>query len=189
LLYYALKQITPFIDAIVIYCMNLNNNHKIENLMAKTTTNFKALFMGILLIVSATFSLLTSNTIATESFAQSTNNVVGCAHVVTVTISGLPKQTDDSNTQVPLSNIHPNEDKGEANINIPGIGSGHVFVAYSLNSNAYFAYVFNIPGQNGPSFADGIPATDVCSSASPHSVNLVIPGNIGSGSLAMIRVN
>jgi len=140
--------------------------------------------MGILLIAT----LVVSHTYG-PAFAQSTNNVVGCAHAVTVTISGLPKQTDDSNTQVPLSNTNPNEDKGEANINIPGIGSGHVFVVYNLNSNAYFAYVFNIPGQNGPSFSDGIPAANVCSSAIPQSVNLVIPGNVGSGSLAMIRVN
>jgi hypothetical protein len=178
---------SPFICAIVNFPMNFNNN-KIDNFM-NTSNNFKASFIEILLIASTTFSLMGSNTIATESFAQSTNNVVGCAHAVTVTISGLPKQTDDSNTQVPLSNTNPNEDKGEANINIPGIGSGHVFVVYNLNSNAYFAYVFNIPGQNGPSFSDGIPAANVCSSASPHSVNLVIPGNVGSGSLAMIRVN
>src|SRR3954465_8325668 len=99
-----------FICAIVNFPMNFNNN-KIDNFM-NTSNNFKALFIGILLIAATTFSLMGSNTIATESFAQSTNNVVGCAHVVTVTISGLPKQTDDSNTQVPLSNIHPNEDKG-----------------------------------------------------------------------------
>ena len=167
--------------------MNFNND-KIDNFM-NTSNNFKGLFIGILLIAATTFSLMGSNTIATESFAQSTNNVVGCAHAVTVTISGLPKQTDDSNTQVALSNINPNEDKGEANINIPGIGSGHVFVVYNLNSNTYFAYVFNIPGQNGPSFSDGIPAANVCSSASPHSVNLVIPGNVGSGSLAISKVN
>jgi len=167
--------------------MNLNTNALVTgNFMLKV--NFKSIIMGILLL-AATFSLLASNTIATESFAQSTNNVVGCAHAVTVTISGLPKQTDDSNTQVALSNINPNEDKGEANINIPGIGSGHVFVAYNLNSNTYFALISDIPGQNGPSFSDGISAANVCSSASPHFVSLIIPGNVGSGSLAINKVN
>jgi len=165
-----------------------NNNHKINNLMVNTNNN-KAIFMGIL-IIAATFSLTTSNIIAT-AFAQgsSNNNVAGCAHTIKVTISKFPKQTAEASTQVTLSSIAPNFDDGKGSISIPGIGSGHVVVDYNLDSNAYFAYVFNIPGQNGPSFSDGIPAANVCSSASPHSVNLVIPGNVGSGSLAISKVN
>ena len=91
-MYEKVESHSPFIYAIVNLHMNLNTNALVTgNFMLKV--NFKSIIMGILLL-AATFSLLASNTIATESFAQSTNNVVGCAHEVTVTITGLPKQTD-----------------------------------------------------------------------------------------------
>ena len=169
--------------------MNLKHNHRINSSIIKTSNkNLKVMSMGILLI-AATFLVASNNANVSAAFAQKDNRIAGCAHVVNVTISGLPKQRDDSNTQVTLSNFSPNEDKGEANINIPGIGSGHVFVAYILNSNTYFALISDIPGQNGPSFSDGISAANVCSTSSPHFVFLNIPGNVGSGSLAINKVN
>jgi len=79
------------------------NNHKLENIM-KTNNNFKAMFVGILLI-AATFSLMTSNTNGPTVFAQSSNNPRGVEY--TVTISDLPKQTADASTVVTLSNNQP----------------------------------------------------------------------------------
>ncbi len=70
--------------------------------------NFKSMVMGIL-IISTTIFLMTNNTNATV-FAQSGNNIVGCAHTVKVTISGLLKQKSDATTQVTLSNTNPNND-------------------------------------------------------------------------------
>jgi hypothetical protein len=81
----------------------------------------------------------------------------------------MPHQTYDASTQATLSSIDTTLDEVAGSISIPGIGSGHVFVVYNLNSNTYFAYVFNIPGQNGPSFSFGIPAANVCSSSRPTS--------------------
>ena len=95
--------------------MNLNNNnHRINSSIIKAI-NFKAMIIGILLIAT----LVVSNTNGT-AFAQDINNVLGCATTVKVTVIDLPGQ----HLQVVLSNSGPNQDKGEANINIPGIGSG-----------------------------------------------------------------
>src|SRR3954452_8384693 len=70
-----------FICAIVNDRMNFNN-HKLENIM-KTNNNFKAMFVGILLI-AATFSLMTSNTNGPTVFAQSSNNPRGVEYTVTI---------------------------------------------------------------------------------------------------------
>ena len=64
-----------------------------------------------------------------------------------VTISGLPKQTADASTQVPLS-LGSNDYYGNADINIPGIGSGVVEVDYVIAGQELFDIsVSNLPGQ------------------------------------------
>jgi len=150
--------------------------------------NFKSLVMGIL-IISTTIFLMTNNTNATV-FAQSGNNIVGCAHTVKVTISGLLKQKADATTQVTLSNTNPNNDHGQANIIIPGIGIGLLTVIYhQSDSKIYTASVGNLPGQTGPSEPANQIANYVCYSshnASPANIN--IPG-IGFGTLDMVKVN
>ena len=91
---------------------------------------------------------MASNTNGT-AFAQAGNNVVGCANSVKVTISHLPRQTADASTQVTLSNIGPSDDRGEANIAIPGIGSGHVLVNFHIASEGtYKAEVFRCSRSN-----------------------------------------
>ena len=164
-----------------------NNNHKINNLMVNTNNN-KAIFMGIL-IIAATFSLTTSNIIAT-AFAQgsSNNNVAGCAHTIKVTISKFPKQTAEASTQVTLSSIAPNFDDGKGSISIPGIGSGHVVVAYNLDSNNYGGYVSDLPGQNGVDEPAILSGNAVCDSKDPQPAGLSLPG-IGDGAMSITKVN
>jgi len=122
-----------------------NNNHRIEHAM--NTSKFHALFMGIL-IIAATFFMMASNTNGIV-FAQA-------PPYVKVTISNLPKQTADASTQVSLSSvISSNQARGEAVINIPGIGSGFVEVNYVFNNNkgteSFDISVSNLPGQGEPS--------------------------------------
>ena len=167
--------------------MNLNNNtHRINSSIVKTI-NFKAMSMGILLITATTF-LLVSNTYGT-AFAQSGNNILGCANTVKVTISHLPKQTADATKEVTLFNITPSDDRGYGNITIPGIGSGHVTVNFHIDSiKAYNAKVSKIPGQTGESNSEDMTEGDVCGQSIHPLTSIGIPG-IGSGYLAMIKVN
>jgi hypothetical protein len=86
------------------------------------------------------------------AFAQSSNNIVGCASKVKVTISHLSKQTAIASSQVTLSNIGPDEDQGFANINNPGIGND--ILAVSFHQASYRAYnvdVSDLPKQTLPS--------------------------------------
>jgi len=122
-----------------------NNNHRIEHAM--NTSKFHALFMGIL-IIAATFFMMASNTNGIV-FAQA-------PPYVKVTISNLPKQTADASTSVTLTQSGSNNDyRGSANINIPGIGSGNVFVGYVFDVNrgieSFDISVSNLPGQGEPS--------------------------------------
>jgi hypothetical protein len=146
--------------------------------------------MGILLIVSATFSLMSSNTIVTAAFAQTDNNVVGCAHTVLVTISHLANQSVDVPIQVVLSNVDPFSDAGTASISIPGIGNGQIVVEFHASSyRTYEALVSDMPGQNGVSHVV-ISDDSVCN----HSVDnltivpLYIPG-VGGGTIEITKVN
>ena len=153
--------------------MNLNNNnnkHKIDSLM-NTSNKFHALFMGMLLIAT-TFSLMTSNTIATAAFVQQP------VDQIKVTISKLPKQTDDASTEVTLSNNGPNNYHGEAVINIPGIGNGQVGVDYHINPVYMRVILTNIPGQTDP-LINNIPLPKL-----PMDIPIDIPG-IGSGFLTL----
>jgi hypothetical protein len=160
-----------------------NNNHRINSSIIKAI-NFKAMIIGILLIAT----LVVSNTNGT-AFAQDINNVLGCATTVKVTVIDLPGQTNISDTQVVLSNSGPNQDKGESNINIPGIGSGQLFVSHNLNENKFISLIINIQGQKGPSMSNDISGADVCASTSPKFVSLYIPGIPGTGSLSITKVN
>jgi hypothetical protein len=146
------------------------------------------MFVGILLIV-ATF-LVISNNANGPAFAQSdNNNILGCANTVKVTISHLPKQTADATTEVALSNIGPSDDRGYGNITIPGIGSGHVVINFHIYSiKAYKAEVSNIPGQTGESTSEDMTEGNVCGQSIHPITSIGIPG-IGSGYLAMIKVN
>ena len=153
-----------------------------------TSNNFKALFMGILLM-AATF--LVASSIAngpTIAFAQSGNDIVGCARTVEVTLSGLPNQTSDASAQVALHKVSDNSDRGNADINIPGIGSGHVQVTfqYYLPNDSYNAQVSDIPGQVGGSSSVDIKSIDVCINPVHPHVSIGIPG-IGSGTLIIYQ--
>jgi len=141
----SLKTSSPFICAIVNDHMDLNNsNHRIEHVM-NTSNKFKALFMG-LLIIAVTFSLMASNTNGIV-FAQD-------SFQVKVTIFHLPKQTAVASTPVTLTGSN-SVDAGNANINIPGIGSGNVVVNYKIDSYTSRQFfdisVSNLPGQSGAS--------------------------------------
>ena len=165
--------------------MNSNpNNLVMRNLTIFKSNNFKAMIIGILLIATLMFS----NTYGT-AFAQAGKNVIGCANIVKATISKLPNQTADASTKVPLYNIEPGEDRGDTSIIIPGIGIGVVSVNFHLDSiGEYVAEVSSIPGQTHPSDSGSMTADEVCSSNSPVTKGINIPG-IGSGSLEVTKVN
>lgn len=179
---------SPFIYAIVNPCMNLNNNHKIDNFIIRNN-NLKAILMGILLSAAATFSLIPSITNGAVLAQDGNNGVVGCANTVKVTISHLPKQSADSSIEVTLFNIGPSDDQGSGIISIPGIGSGHVKVYFHIATvKEYGAIVSGVPNQTEVSPATRLSEAAVCNSESPQSGFLYIPG-IGSGSLSMTKVN
>jgi hypothetical protein len=167
--------------------MNLNtNNLVIGNLTIVKANNFKAMIIGILLIVF----VMASNTNGTAAFAQDGKNIIGCANTVKVTIFKLPKQTTDASSEVTLSNIGPSDDRGYGNISIPGIGSGHVLVNFHIGSiGEYKAEVSDIPGQTGESksnydMTEGV----VCGQSIHPTASIDIPG-IGSGSITITKVN
>jgi hypothetical protein len=166
--------------------MNLNtSNLVIGNLTIVKANNFKAMIIGILLIVF----VVASNTYET-AFAQAGKNIVGCANTVKVTIFKLPRQTAEASSEVTLSNIGPSDDRGYGNITIPGIGSGHVLVNFHIGSiGEYKAEVSDIPGQTGESksyydMTEGV----VCGQSIHPIASIDIPG-IGSGSITMTKVN
>ena len=138
--------------------------------------------MGILLI-AATF--VVTNSIGngpTTAFAQQ-------PITVKVTISKLPKQTADASTQVTISQARQNNVYlGNADINIPGIGSGHVNIDIQVNDQSAFGLVIlNIQGNSGSA---GFPmsVTDYCTSGNSHSKPISIPG-IGTGTVSITKVN
>jgi hypothetical protein len=164
---------------------NLNNTFQIGNLTVNST--LKAMIIEIF-IIAVTF-LVTSNANGSDAFAQDGNNILGCAHTVKVTISHLPKQTADSSTQVALFNITPSDDRGEANITIPGIGDGLVVVKFHIASDrTYKASISNIPGQTGESDNGDMPEGYVCGQSIHPLSTIGIPG-IGSGYITMTKVN
>jgi len=145
--------------------------------------------MGMLLIAATTL-LVISNTNGTV-FAQSGNNVPDCVHTLKVIISKLPKQTADATTQVTLSNIGPNVDRGSANINIPGIGSGNILVNFQLTSSyaAISASVNKLHGQTGNSELNPGLSLDFCGGINNNALtDINIPG-IGTGRLDMSMGN
>ena len=166
--------------------MNSNpNNLVMRNLIIFKSNNFKAMIIGILLIVF----LVASNTYGT-ALARAGGKNIGCANTVKVTISKLPNQTADASSEVTLSNIGPSADRGYGNIAIPGIGSGHVLVNFHIGSiGEYKAEVSDIPGQTGESksnydMTEGV----VCGQSIHPTASIDIPG-IGSGSITMTKVN
>jgi hypothetical protein len=98
-----------------------------------------------------------------------------------VTISKLPKQTDDASTEVTLSNNGPNNYHGEAVINIPGIGSGQVSVELIANGNLlyYKVTISQLPGQT-----QSIESDINTQIGNPNSAPIDIPG-IGKGTLTI----
>jgi len=72
------------------------------------------MIIGIL-VIAATFSMMASNI---------NGPAIVFAQVVNVAISGLPHQTAQASTQVPLTGS--SDCCGRTSINIPGIGSGYV---------------------------------------------------------------
>ncbi len=88
--------------------MNLSNTFRTENLIVKN--DLKATIMGILLIGTTFF--MTSNINGT-AFTQASNTISG-ANKVRVTIPHLPNQTSDASSEATLSNIGPNDDRGQA---------------------------------------------------------------------------
>jgi len=157
-------------------CMNINN-HKINN-GVNISNNSKAIIMGMLLL-AATFSMMISNTIST-AFAQSGYPNVGCVQTMFVSISEVPKQTSDVSLSVPMVNVSPDKDHGEANVAIPGIGSGKLTIDYTRQMLSYQPQLSGFPGQTGPSYVDSVRAPDICPGG--EQANIVIPG-IGDGVL------
>jgi hypothetical protein len=100
--------------------MNLNtNNLAIGNFMMKV--NLKTMIIGIL-IIAATFLSASNNANGPTAFAQQPS----CPSTISESISGLPGQTHDASTNIPLRGTdfaHGNEQ-----INIPDIGSAMVIV-------------------------------------------------------------
>ena len=178
----------PFIYAIVNLCMNFNNNtHRINSSIVKTI-NFKAMNMGILLI--ATLVVVNTYGIA---FAQAGYNVAGCAHTVKVTIYNLPGQTAKSDTQATLSNVDQNKDKGDADINIPGIGSGHLEVSYFANNGSgnptYNTIITGLQGQTTKDDDGIVTAGDVCYPSANTLPDIISVPGIGAGYLTISIVN
>src|SRR6476659_4800736 len=172
-----MKTNNVFIYAIVNCCMNINN-HKINN-GVNISNNSKAIIMGMLLL-AATFSMMISNTIST-AFAQSGYPNVGCIKdTMGVSIYEIPKQTSYLHLNVPIVNVSPDKDHAEANVAIPGIGSGKLTIDYTRQMLSYQPQLSGFPGQTGPSYVDSVRAPDICPGG--EQANIVIPG-IGDGVL------
>ena len=138
--------------------------------------------MGIL-ITATTIFLMTSNTNGTV-IAQSSNNASGDEYKVT--ISQLPKQTAVVSRDVTLSN----NDRVQANKNIPDIGSGILLLVYDPYHDVYNANIQNIPGQTGGGHSDGIPSDDVIGYTTGYPPKLHpidIPG-IGFGLITLTNL-
>jgi hypothetical protein len=158
--------------------MNLSNTFRTENLTSKI--KLKAMIMGILITAAV---LVASNTNEPAIAQDGSNDIVGCAHTVKVTISDLPKQTSDATVFVPIFNTDPNDDRGDGNITIPGIGSAHVVVNFHLAvRGSYDMEISNIPGQT--EIADtALTESEVCRTALTSNnlpSDLAIPG-VGNG--------
>ena len=116
-------------------------------------------------------------------FAQAGSNIAGCTQTVKVSIFRLPNQVADASTQVSLSNIGPGEDRGDTNINIPGVGNGHLTVTFKGDPGGYYdVQVSELPGQTAPSSSDHIIEYQVCGAG--YDEQIVIPG-IGNGVVGM----
>jgi hypothetical protein len=167
--------------------MNSNpNNLVMKNSTIIKSNNSKSMIMGILLITATTF-LVICNTNGT-AFAQAGENV-GCANAVKVIIAYLPKQTADSSTIVTLFNMGPNDDRGHANINIPGIGSGLLEVYFHNAAYRTYGATFDkFPGQTEYYHIALVSNTDFCYKGGSLRGPLVIPG-IGDGDITLTRVN
>ena len=164
--------------------MKFNNDNRRINSSIVEANYFKAMIIGILLIVF----VVASNTNGT-AFAQAGKNIIGCANTVKVTIFKLPKQTAEASSEVTLSNIGPSDDRGYGNITIPGIGSGHVLVNFHIGSiGEYKAEVSDIPGQTGESKSNYDMTGVVCGQSIHPTAFIDIPG-IGSGSITITKVN
>ena len=134
--------------------------------------------MGILIITTTIF-LMHSSTITT-AFAQSGYPNVGCIKdTMGVSIYEIPKQTSYLHLNVPIVNVSPDKDHAEANVAIPGIGSGKLTIDYTRQMFVYQAEISGLPGQTGPSNVDPVKASDACA-LSGGEANMMIPG-LGEG--------
>ena len=162
--------------------MYLDNNFRIGNLIVKS--NFRAMILGILLV--ATF-VAASNTNQT-SFATDGRNS-SCANTVKVTLSNLPNQTASASSEVILKSMDPNNDRGHANLNIPGIGSGIVIVDFHHDSNDYIVAVENVPGQTEGSMSFLFADKDTCFLPSGSLQGFIDISGVGSGSVELTKIN
>jgi len=132
------------------------------------------MIIGILIITTTIF-LMHSSTITT-AFAQSVYPNVGCIkQSMGVTISGLDKQTSDLSLTVPMVNVSPNSDHGEANVAIRGIGSGRLTIDYTRQMDSYQPQLSGFPGQTGLGYIEPVKAIEACADDGGQA-NMIIPG-------------
>jgi hypothetical protein len=160
----------------------LVNNFRVGNLIVKS--DFKAMILGMLIITTL---LETSNMYQTSFAADGIKN--SCANTLKATFSNLPNQTASASSEVILKNVDPNNDRGHANLNIPGIGSGIVIVDFHHDTNDYLVTVEDIPGQIGGSTSFLFADKDSCYSRGGGLQGFIDISGIGSGSVELTKIN
>ncbi|MGN6559429.1 MAG: hypothetical protein ACTHJ2_02795, partial [Candidatus Nitrosocosmicus sp.] len=160
----------------------LENNFRIGNLIVKP--DFKAMILCMLLITTL---LSTSNIYQTSFAGDGIKN--GCANTVKVTLSNLPNQTASASSEVILKNIDPNNDRGQANLNISGIGSGIVIVDFHHDTNDFLVAVEGVPGQTGKSTSFLFIDKHSCFSSGDSLQGFIDLSGVGSGSVELTKIN
>jgi hypothetical protein len=106
-----------------------------------------------------------------------------------VTLSNLPNQTASASSEVILKNMNPNNDRGHANLTIPGIGGGIVIVDFHHDSDDYIVAVENVPGQTEESMSFLFAAKDTCFSPSGSLQGFIDISGVGSGCVERTKIN
>ena len=85
-----------------------------------------------------------------------------------------------------MVNVSPDKDHGEANVAIPGIGSGKLTIDYTRQMLSYQPQLSGFPGQTGPSDIFPQFGVNVCQGNQGNGVHAdaPIPG-IGDGFINM----
>jgi hypothetical protein len=110
-----------------------------------------------------------------------------------VTKHNILDQTAKLDTHVVLSNVDEDKSHDYANINIPGIGSGHFKVKYFANNDSgnpsYNTIITGLPCQTAKDDNSIVTADDVCNPYAHALSNIISVLGIGPSYLTITMIN